>query len=75
MLAVIPEEERAKEVKELDLDYDTLPVERVLGVQWCVQSDAFKFRIAIQNQPLTRRGICPWSAQSMTHLEYWYQWC
>lgn len=53
----IPEKERAKEVKELNLDYDTLPVERALSVQWCVQSDAFKFRIAIQDQPLTRRGI------------------
>ena len=45
MLAVIPEEERAKEVKELDQDYDIFPVERALGVQWCVQSNAFKFKI------------------------------
>ena len=39
VLAVIPEEERAKEVKDLDLDCDNLPVERALGVRWCVQSD------------------------------------
>lgn len=45
VLAVIPEEERAKEVKDLDLDHDMLPVERALGVQWCVQSDTFKFSI------------------------------
>ena len=57
VLAAIPEGERAKEVKELDLNYDTLPVERALGVQWCVQSDTFKFKIKVQDRPLTRRGI------------------
>ena len=57
VLAVIPEEERAKEVKDLDLDNDILPVERALGVRWCVQSDTFKFSITLQDKPLTRRGI------------------
>ncbi|KAL4009002.1 hypothetical protein ACER0C_002854 [Sarotherodon galilaeus] len=57
VLAVIPEEERANEVKDLDLDCDLLPVERALGVRWCLQSDAFKFCISIPNRPLTRRGI------------------
>ncbi|KAL7849609.1 hypothetical protein SRHO_G00212320 [Serrasalmus rhombeus] len=57
VLAVIPEDERAKEVKDLDLDCDILPVERALGVRWCVQSDAFKFYISIPDRPLTRRGI------------------
>lgn len=53
----IPEEERAKEVKDLDLDQDILPVERALGVQWCAQSDTFGFSISIPEKPLTRRGI------------------
>lgn len=57
VLAAIPEEERAKEVKDLDLDNDILPVERALGVRWCVQSDTFKFSITFQDKPLTRRGI------------------
>ena len=57
VLAAIPETERAKEVKNLDLDHDDLPVERVLGVQWCVQSDVFKFKILLKDRPLTRRGI------------------
>lgn len=52
VLASIPEEERAKEVKDLDLDHDSLPVERALGVRWCVQSDTFKFSITIQERPL-----------------------
>lgn len=57
MLAAITETERAKEIKNLDLDHDNLPVERVLGVQRCVQSDVFKFKIILKNRPLTRRGI------------------
>ncbi|KAL2083668.1 hypothetical protein ACEWY4_021441 [Coilia grayii] len=57
VLAVIPEQEQAKEVKNLYLDSDVLPVERALGVRWCVQSDVFKFCISIPERPLTRRGI------------------
>ncbi|KAK0135647.1 hypothetical protein N1851_028510 [Merluccius polli] len=55
VLAAIPEEERAKEVK--DLDQDILPVERALGVRWCAQSDTFGFSITFPDRPLTRRGI------------------
>ncbi len=33
VLAAIPQQERAMEVKDLDLDNDTLPMERALGVQ------------------------------------------
>ena len=32
-LSQFPEEERSKDVKTLDLNYDDLPVERALGVQ------------------------------------------
>ncbi|XP_033759555.1 uncharacterized protein LOC117341801 [Pecten maximus] len=45
------------EVKDLDLDQDTLPIERALGVQWCTESDVIRFKIVIKDQPLTRRGI------------------
>lgn len=44
VLLSIPEEMRAKEIKELDLDTDQLPVERALGLQWCIETDQFKFR-------------------------------
>ncbi|XP_039503038.1 uncharacterized protein LOC120459480 [Pimephales promelas] len=57
VLATIPQDERAKEVKDLDLSSDALPVEYVLGVQWCIQSDSFKFKITPKTHPLTRRGI------------------
>ena len=43
-------------MKTLDLSYDNLPIERALGVQWCVESDTFKFRITVKDKPVTRRG-------------------
>ena len=34
-----------------------LPIERALGVMWCVESDSFRFRIELRDRPLTRRGV------------------
>ncbi|KAK3730889.1 hypothetical protein QZH41_002984 [Actinostola sp. cb2023] len=34
-----------------------MPIERALGVQWCVESDTFQFRITLKDRPFTRRGI------------------
>ena len=53
----IPKDQRAKEIKELDTTKDLLPVERALGVQWCVQSDHLQFRVELTDRALTRRGI------------------
>ena len=39
VLEAIPEEERAKGVKNLDLDRSSLPVERVLGIHWNTDTD------------------------------------
>ncbi|XP_022778259.1 uncharacterized protein LOC111319790 [Stylophora pistillata] len=57
VLETIPEAERAKEVKSLDLSKDDLPFERALGVKWCVETDAFGFKVDIKLKPPTRRGI------------------
>ncbi|XP_064630374.1 uncharacterized protein LOC135489117 [Lineus longissimus] len=57
VLESIPPSERAKDIMELDLSLDDLPIERALGIQWCIESDVFQFRLTIQDQPLTRRGI------------------
>jgi hypothetical protein len=57
VLMAIPEEERAKGLKGLDLDSDKLPLERVLGVQWSVENDQFSFKITVKDRPPTRRGI------------------
>ena len=53
----IPLIDRADDLKSINLDLDKLPMERALGVQWCIQSDTFQFRIALKDRPCTRRGI------------------
>ncbi|XP_024123270.2 uncharacterized protein LOC112143483 [Oryzias melastigma] len=57
VLASIPEKERAKEVKDLDLSNDPLPDEKVLGVNWCAELDQFKVSLNPKSMPHTRRGI------------------
>ncbi|XP_077978095.1 uncharacterized protein LOC144433628 [Glandiceps talaboti] len=57
VMETIPTRERAAGVKDVDLSYDNLPIERALGIQWCVETDTFKFHIQAKDQPPTRRGI------------------
>ena len=57
VLKAIPAEERAKDVKDFDFEKDHLPMERALGVTWCVENDHFKFIIELRDRPLTRHGI------------------
>lgn len=44
-------------MKTLDLSKDDLPVERSLGVKWCVETDTFGFKVDIKFKPPTRRGL------------------
>ncbi|KAK0152604.1 hypothetical protein N1851_005873 [Merluccius polli] len=57
VLQTITEDQRAQGLKELDLDRDKLPMERALGLQWCVETDSFRFRLEVKQQPFTRRGM------------------
>lgn len=57
VLMSIPNDIIAAEMKELDLNTDQLPVERALGLKWCVESDKFMFRTSVQERQQTRRGI------------------
>ena len=57
VLDSVPPDQRSKGAKDLDLDHDRLPIERALGVEWCVESDVFGFRIVVDEKPPTRRGI------------------
>ena len=57
VLRSIPKELRAKDVKDLDLRRDMLPIERALGVKWCVEIDNIGFNVTIKERPFTRRGI------------------
>ncbi|XP_014668804.1 PREDICTED: uncharacterized protein LOC106810053 [Priapulus caudatus] len=57
VLRTIPEEDLAKDVKGIDLERGSLPIERVLGVEWLMESDTFRFRIVVNDKPATRRGL------------------
>lgn len=57
VLASIAEEKRSKTTRDLDLDKDNLPMERALGLYWCVETDTFQFRTSVEPRPCSRRGI------------------
>ncbi|KAG1940147.1 hypothetical protein F2P79_016875 [Pimephales promelas] len=53
----IPKDECAESVKEMDMGLGEPLMERALGVQWCVSSDDFQFRVTVKEHPNTRRGV------------------
>ena len=57
VLEAIHKDKRAKGVMELNLNQDVLPIERALGVQWCVEPDHLQFRVELKDTPFTRRGM------------------
>lgn len=58
VLAAIPEQHQAKDKKISYEIWSGFPTDgEVLGWEWCIQSDTFKFKIIIKDRPLTRRGI------------------
>ena len=57
VLEALPPDDRAKDLKNLDLRKDSLPIQRSLGTYWCIESDTFGFRIELKDKPVTRRGI------------------
>ena len=50
-------EDRVKDIKTLDLDHDVLPMQRALGVQWCMETDQLQFSVAEMDKKATRRNI------------------
>ena len=57
VLESVPIDDRSGEVQNVNLKFDDLPVERALGIEWCVESDVFKFRVVLKERPFTRRGL------------------
>ena len=53
----VPDKHRSKNIKNLNLELDSLPVERALGMSWNMEDDTLNFRITLKDLPLTRRGI------------------
>ena len=57
VLEALPTNDRAKDLKDLDLRRDTMPVQRSLGIYWCIEYDTFGFLIELRDKPATRPGI------------------
>ena len=53
----IPLSERAADIQNLDLNFDNLPNERALGMEWSVESDTLHFSFSPTERPTSRRGI------------------
>ena len=49
--------ERAKEVKNLDLERSLLPMERELGVHWNTETDQCRLWIRSKQREIIRRGL------------------
>ena len=49
VLECLPESDRATS-KSFNIRTDSLPLERALGVVWCIQNDTFQFRINTRNK-------------------------
>ncbi|VDI67426.1 Hypothetical predicted protein [Mytilus galloprovincialis] len=47
----------ASNLKDLDLESDSKPLQRSLGLSWDVNTDNFLFQLSSENKPITRRGI------------------
>ena len=57
VLEKVPSSERASSIENLDLDFESLPMERALGIKWCVESDELRFSTNVTNPGNTRRQI------------------
>ena len=52
----IAKEDRVKDIKNIDLDKESLPPERILGVEWNIRNDSLKFHIMhTQGQTINKK--------------------
>ena len=68
VLHTVPEEQRA--VKTVDLLQDSLPSQRTLGMEWCMETDTFIFLNNLKMGSNTRRGILSMVAQIFDPLGF-----
>ena len=57
VMEAIPVEQLVKEIKELGMTKDLLPIEQTLGVQWFVDLDGLHFRAELKDRLLARCRI------------------
>jgi len=57
VMEAFPVEDRAKDLKDLDLGVDPLPLQRSLGLSWNLETDSFTYVVSCEEKPYTRRGV------------------
>ncbi|XP_056909568.1 uncharacterized protein LOC130537099 [Takifugu flavidus] len=50
-------EDLAKDLKDLELGVDPLPLRRSLGLSWNLEADGFTYLVSQEEKPFTRRGV------------------
>ena len=57
VMEAFPTKDRAKGLKDLNLEVDPTPIQRSLWVSWDLKKDVFTFQVAESTKPFTRRGV------------------
>ncbi|XP_041432389.1 uncharacterized protein LOC121398035 [Xenopus laevis] len=57
LMEAFSNQDHASDLKDLDLDTDSLPMQRSLGLLWDLKADTFTFQINKEEKPFTRRGV------------------
>lgn len=57
VMQAFPPEDRAKDLKDLDLGTEPLPLQKSLGLSWNIEMDHFTFSVSREDKNVTRRGI------------------
>jgi hypothetical protein len=50
-------EDLGKDLKDLDIGDDSLPLQHSLGLTWNLNTDSFVFTAPVVDNPFTRRGL------------------
>lgn len=57
IMQAFPQVDLAKDLKDIDVGVEPLPLQRSLGLSWNVETDRFTFCMSRDEKPLTKRGI------------------
>lgn len=57
VIEAFPLEDLAKDLKDLELGVDPLPLQRSLGLSWNLETDCFTYLVSQEEKPFTRRGV------------------
>ena len=57
VMNAFPPNDRAADLRDLDLNPDSAPIQRSLGVSWDIKSDSFTFTVTVGDKPFTKRGV------------------